>query len=152
MLIKLLRNEESVEIIEKCTSCNHEKNEKKQYITVCVSEKNPTKRLIEYLLNFEINNLQHSFRCKCCSKVLDLIPKFGYHIFFNLINLNNSLDAQFTDTNLQLKNIPKSLTISDTEYYFRGSVTIIINDKQKQTISYDTIGHYHAHTLKEIHT
>jgi len=133
MLIKLLQNEESVEIIEKCTSCNHEKIEKKQCITVCVSEKNPTKRQIEYLLNFEINNLQQSFRCKFCSKVFDLILKFGHHIFFILINLNNSMDTQFTDTNLQLKNIPKSLTVSDTEYYFRGSVTT--PDNQKQTIS-----------------
>lgn len=56
------------------------------------------------------------------------------------------MEAQFTDTNLQLKNIPKSLTVSDTEYYFRGSVTT--PDNQKQTISYDTIGHYHAHTYR----
>lgn len=135
MLIKLLQNEESVEIIEKCISCNHEKIEKKQCITVCASEKNPTKRQIEYLLNFEINNLQQSFRCKLFSKVLDLILKFGYHIFFNLINLNNSMDAKFTNTNLQLKNIPKSLTVSETEYYFRRSVTT--PDNQKQTISHD---------------
>lgn len=82
MLIKLLQNEESVEIIEKCSSCNHEKIEKKQYITVCVSEKNPTKRQIEYLLNFEINTLQQSFRCKFCSKVLDLISQIWLSYFF----------------------------------------------------------------------
>lgn len=146
MLMKLLQNDESVEIVEKCTSCDHEKIMKKPYLTVCVSVKNPTEKQIYKILNLEINNLFNYVRCKFCSKLFNLIPKFGYHIFFNIINLNKSMNAQFTDTNLQLKYIPKCLTVSGTEYYFRGSVTT--PDCQKQATSYDMVGHYHAHTYR----
>jgi len=44
------------------------------------------------------------------------------------------MDTQFTDTNLQLDHIPKHLTISDTEYYFRGTVTT--PEKQQKVTSY----------------
>jgi len=58
-----------------------------------------------------------------------------------MINLNNSIDAQFIDTNLQLNHISKCLTVSEIEYYFRGLVTT--PDNQKQATSFDTLGHYH---------
>lgn len=40
------------------------------------------------------------------------------------------MDAQFTDTNLQLNHIPKFLTVSDTKYYIRGSVTTPENQQE----------------------
>lgn len=76
MLIKLLQDDESVNIIEKCDSCVHEKVEKKPFITVCVSEKNPTKRQIGKLLNFEIKSLYDSACCKVCSKFFNSIGTY----------------------------------------------------------------------------
>jgi hypothetical protein len=61
MLIKLLKNYESIKIIEKCRSRFHEKVEKKPYTPVFGSEKNATDKL-KKLLKFEIKCLYNSNR------------------------------------------------------------------------------------------
>jgi len=73
-------------------------------------------------------------------------PQFGRHIFFNMINLNNTIDSPFTDMSLRLNHIPKHLNTSELSYYLRGSVTT--PDNQQEITSHTLIGHYHAHTYR----
>lgn len=72
--------------------------------------------------------------------------KFGHHIFFNLINLNNTLDGKFTDTRLRLNHIPKCIKTLEQPYYLRGSVTT--PDYQQEATSHEMLGHYQAHACR----
>lgn len=147
LLIKLLNDDESIEIVQSCSSCGYKHIEKKQYLTVCVPERHLTKRQLDNLLSTEIKCQYYSTNCKSCSKEMVSSPKFGNHIFFNLINLNNTLDGQFTDTRLGLNHIPKSVkTFELPLYYLRGSVTT--PDNQQNAFSHTMLGHYHAHTYR----
>lgn len=70
---------------------------------------------------------------------------FGNHIFFNLINLNNTI-GQITDTRMCLNHIPKQINILESLYYLRGTVTTPNN--QQDVTSHTILGHYHAHTYR----
>lgn len=146
LLIKLLGDDESVEIVRRCSSCGYEHKEKNQCITVCVQEKYLTNRLLDNLLTTEINHLYDTTNCKSCSRDMIANPQFGKHIFFNMINLNNTIDSPFTVMSLRLNHIPKHLNISELSYYLRGSVTT--PDNQQEITSHTLIGHYHAHTYR----
>lgn len=147
LLIKLLVEDESVEVVQSCSLCGYKIEEKKQYLTVCVPERNITKRLLNNLLNTEIKYQFNSINCKTCSRKMIATPKFGNHIFFNLINLNNTMGGQFTDTSMRLNSIPKHIRALEEIYYFRGSVTT--PDDQQGTTAHTTLGHYHAHTYRQ---
>lgn len=146
LLIKLLGDDESIEIVQSCSSCGYEHIVNKQYLTVCIPEKNQTKRLLENVLCREINDLYNTTQCRKCNGDVDATPKFQKHIFFNLINLNNTKEGQFTDTSLRLNHVPKYLNISELPYCLRGSVTT--SKEQQRATSYTSIGHYHAHTYR----
>jgi len=94
----------------------------------------------------EINHLYDITNCKSCSGDMIATPQFGKHIFFNMINLNNTIDSPFTDTSLRLNHIPKHIKTSEVSYYLRGSVTT--PDNQQDVTSHTLLGHYHAHTYR----
>lgn len=147
LLIKLLKDDETVEIVP--TNLWFVWiwiQRKKQYLTVCVPERNITNRLLDNILSTDIKCLYSSANCQSCSRELKVIPKFGNHIFFNIINLNNTKGGQFTDSRLRLYHIPKYIKTLTSMYYFRGSITT--PDKQQETISHTMLGHYHAHTYR----
>jgi len=115
-------------------------------LTICVTEKIPTKRQLNLLINKEIKQPYNSKMCQMCNGIIEVTAIFGEHVFFNLINLNNTTDALFTDTRILLNHIPKYITTPQTQYYLRGLGTTL--DMQQSTTSYETIGHYHAHTFR----
>lgn len=146
MLNMLLKNYESVQIEEKCSSCKFERSEKKPLLTICVTEKMPTKRQLNLLINKEIKLLYNSTFCKKCTGLTEVTVVLGEHIFFNLINLNNTTDAQFTDTRILLNHIPKYISTLQSQYYLRGLGTT--PDSQQLITSHTAIGHYHAHAFR----
>jgi len=147
MLNMLLKNYESVVIEENCNSCKFKRLDKKPFLTICVKEKMPTKRQLNLLINDEINQLYNSaINCQVCNDIIEVNVVLGEHVFFNLINLNNTTDALFTDTRILLNHIPKSISTPQSQYYLRGLGTT--PDNQQSTTSYETIGHYHAHTFR----
>lgn len=146
MLNNLLKNYESVQIEEQCSSCKFKKLDKKPFLTICVTEKTPTKRQLSILINEEIKQLYISNTCQLCAGIVKVTVLLGEHVFFNLINLNNTTDAQFTDTRILLNHIPKYISTPQFQYYLRGLGTT--PDTQQSTISYKSIGHYHAHTFR----
>jgi len=81
-----------------------------------------------------------------CNGIIEVTVILGEHVFFNLINLNNTTDALFTNTRILLNHIPKSISMPQTKYYLRGLGTT--PDIQQSTTSYETIGHYQAHTFR----
>lgn len=146
MLNMLLKNDESVKIDEICSSCNYKRSEKKPFLTICVTEKMLTKRQLNLLINQEISQLFKSKICQMCTDIIEVTVVLGEHVFFNLINLNNTTDALFTDTRILLNHIPKSISTPQSQYYLRGLGTT--PDIQQSTTSYKTIDHYHAHTFR----
>lgn len=146
MLNMLLKNYESVQIEEKCSSCKFERSEKKPLLTICVTEKMPTKRQLNLLINEEIKLLYNSTFCKKCTGLTEVTVVLGDHIFFNLINLNNTTDAQFTDTRIFLNHIPKYIFTLQSQYYLRELGTT--PDSQQVITSPSAIGHYHAHVFR----
>lgn len=143
----MLSDDESVEITQNCSSCGHEHREKNQYLTVCVPEKYLTKRLLDNLLSTEIEYLYDTiYYCKSCSREVKATTTFGNHIFFNLINLNNTIEGQFTDTRMRLNHIPKQIKTLESLYYLRGTVTT--PNSQQDVTSHTILGHYHAHTYR----
>ena len=106
MLNMLLKNYESVQIEENCSSCKFERSEKKPFLTICVTEKMPTKRQLNLLINQEMKQLYDSKICQMCNGIIEVTVILGEHVFFNLINLNNTTDALFMDTRILLNHIP----------------------------------------------
>lgn len=146
LLNKLLPQDPCIKINKKCNNCSHKETVTQNYLTICVKDKNPTKRQLDYLLNEEIRLIKKSTVCKQCSEDINLSLTFGNHLFFNLINLNNSASNLFTDTKIQLNNIPKCIKINETEFILRGSVTT--PDQQQNVVSHTYLGHYHAHAYR----
>jgi len=91
MLNMLLKNYESVQIEEKCSSCKFEWFDKKTFLTICVTEKMPTKRQLNLLINNKIKQLNNPNICQMCTGIVEVTVVFGEHLFFNLINLNNTI-------------------------------------------------------------
>lgn len=146
MLNVLLKNYESVKIREKCSLCKFERSEKKSFLTLCVTEKIPTKIQLTSLINKEIKQLCTNTKCQFCYGTIEVTVIFEEHLFFNMINLNNTTDAIFTDTRIVLSHIPKYISTPQFEYSLRGLGTT--PDYQQIATSYKTIGHYHAHAYR----
>lgn len=59
------------------------------------------------------------------------------------------MDGQFTDMRLRLNQIPKQIKTEELSYYYlRGTVTT--PDHQQEVTSHTMIGHYHAHTYRNL--
>lgn len=68
--------------------------------------------------------------------MIEVTAIFGEHLFFNMINFNNTTDAIFTNTRILLSHIPKYISTSQFEYFLRGLGTT--PDYQPMATSYKT--------------